>query len=57
MLLVLPDKFMLTVFCGADADSGECDALEEYLNTRHPMAEVYFINGGQEIYPYVFAAE
>ena len=57
MLLELPDKFMLTVFCGADADSGECDALEEYLNTRHPMAEVYFINGGQEIYPYVFAAE
>ncbi len=57
MLLELPDKFMLTVFCGADAVPAESDALEEYLAARHPSSEVYFINGGQEIYPYILIAE
>lgn len=57
MLINMPDKFMLTVFCGADSDAQERIDLEKYLNTNHPSAEVYFIDGGQEIYPYIFVAE
>ncbi len=56
-LLDLPDKFMLTVFCGKDATEEERTALNEELSAAHPSAEIYFIDGGQEIYPYIFVAE
>lgn len=57
MLLELPDKFMLTVFCGQDATEEERKELESSICACHPSAEVYFIDGGQEIYPYIFIAE
>ncbi len=57
MLLDLPEKFMLTVFCGEDANANEQDDLTTYLSKEYPDAEVYFIDGGQEIYPYIFVAE
>ena len=57
MLLAMPEKFMLTVFCGADASAEECARLEAYLASNNPNAEIYFIDGGQEIYPYIFVAE
>ena len=56
-LLGLPDKFMLTIFCGADLEEGEKEALEAFLAEKHPSAEAYFIDGGQEIYPYILVAE
>ena len=57
MLLELPDKFMLTVFTGEDATAEDKEALNAYLTENHPDAEIYFIDGNQEIYPYIFAAE
>jgi dihydroxyacetone kinase-like predicted kinase len=57
MLLDLPDKFMLTVFCGEDSSEDEKEKLTQYLGEKYPDAEVYFIDGGQEIYPYIFVAE
>ena len=56
-LLELPDKFMLTVFAGADSVQSEQEELTAYLSEKFPDAEVYFIDGGQEIYPYIFVAE
>ncbi len=56
-MLALPDKFMLTVFCGEDATAAEREELEQRLRKEHPDAEIYFIDGGQEIYPYLLAAE
>ena len=56
-LLSLPDKFLLTVFCGEDATEEERKTLEAKLRENHPDAEIYFIDGGQEIYPYLLAAE
>ena len=56
-LLSLPDKFMLSVFCGEDAPGDERKTLEAKLRENHPDAEIYFIDGGQEIYPYLLAAE
>ena len=56
-MLALPDKFMLSVFCGIDADAAERETLEAKLRENHPDAEIYFIDGGQEIYPYLLAAE
>lgn len=57
MLLAIEDKFMLTVFSGADATPEMRADLEEYLANTHPDAEVYFIDGEQPIYPFIFAAE
>ncbi len=57
LLLDLPEKFMLTIFTGEDAAEEETAALTAFLNEAYPDAEVYFINGGQEIYPYIFVAE
>ncbi len=57
MLLAMPDKFMLTVFCGMDATMEEREALEKNIRESHPDEEIYFIDGGQEIYPYIFVAE
>ena len=57
MLLNMPEKFMLTVFCGADSLAEERAELEAYLGENHSSSEVYFIEGGQEIYPYIFVAE
>ena len=56
-LLCDTDKFMITVFCGKDSSEAECLELQDYLNSSYPNDEVYFIDGGQDIYPYIFVAE
>ena len=48
---------MLTVFQGVDATTEETLALENYVRVNYPNDEVYFIDGGQDIYPYIFVAE
>ena len=56
-LLEIPGKFMLTVFCGKDSTTEEQEELQAFLAAHYSGAEVYFIDGGQEIYPYIFVAE
>ena len=56
-LLSIEGKFMLTVFVGADATEEDRASLEGYLSEAHPDAEVYFISGDQQTYPFIFAAE
>ncbi|MBQ1502447.1 MAG: hypothetical protein IIZ35_00440, partial [Clostridia bacterium] len=56
-LLEEPDKFMLTVFRGAGTTEEDQEDLRGCLEENCPSAEVYFVDGGQEIYPYIFTAE
>ena len=56
-LLDMPEKFMLTVFVGADATEEERAELEAFIGEKYPSDEVYFIDGGQDIYPFIFVAE
>ena len=56
-LLSFDGKFMLTVFTGADGTEDDCRDLKNYLDEAHPDAEVYFIKGDQQTYPFIFAAE
>jgi len=51
------DKFMLTVFCGKDASSEQQAALQADIQKIYPAIETYFIDGGQDIYPFIFVAE
>ncbi len=51
------DKFMLTVFCGKDATPDQQAALQADIQKNYPAIEAYFIDGGQDIYPFIFVAE
>lgn len=50
-------KFMLTVFCGKDTTAEENEALERMLGERLSGLEIYFSEGGQDVYPYILMAE
>ena len=51
------EKFMLTIFVGVDATDSDRNALEAGIAESCPDAEVYFVDGGQEIYPFIYVAE
>ncbi len=54
---MLEGRYMLTVFLGKEAEKEEKAAIEQHIREKHADAEVYFLDGGQEIYPYIFVAE
>lgn len=51
------DHEVCIVICGRDADACETDAIREHLAATHPGCEVYVIEGGQDIYHYIFIIE
>ncbi len=57
IMLADHDKFMVTVFYGKDATIEERDKLAEYMLETYPLVEAYYVDGGQEIYPFLFVAE
>ena len=57
ILLADHNKFMITVFYGKDATTEERDMLAEYMLNTYPEVEAYYVDGGQEIYPFLFVAE
>ena len=56
-MLSVPDKFMITVFFGKDVTDVEKESICAYIEENHPDAEAYYLDGGQEIYPYIFICE
>ncbi|MBQ2876184.1 MAG: DAK2 domain-containing protein [Clostridia bacterium] len=56
-MLFMGDKFLFTVFVGKDVDPEERAKVEEYVSSHFPDVECYFLEGGQEVYPYLFVAE
>ena len=57
ILLAETGRYMITIFHGKDATIEERDMLAEYMLNTYPMVEAYFVDGGQEIYPFLFVAE
>lgn len=51
------ERFMLTIFCGANTTAEECALMEDKLRASNPDVEIYTIDAGQDIYPYIFVAE
>jgi hypothetical protein len=52
-----PCSYMLTVFFGKDSTEKERADLTSAIAEKYPSLEAYFIDGGQEIAPYIFVAE
>ena len=55
--MINDESFMVTVFCGKDSSEEQREELEARLETEHPDVEAYFIDGGQDVYPYIFIVE
>lgn len=56
----LPDieeKQVITAFYGYGADENEALQLENAFKEKYPLIEIGFINGGQDVYRYIFAIE
>ena len=48
---------LLTIFTGEDAQGADTAAISEWASEQFPDLEVEVINGGQPLYPYLFAVE
>ena len=55
--LITEDRFVLTCFYGKDSVAEEREQLESLIAEKYPDVETYFLDGTQEIYPYIFVAE
>ncbi|MBQ7715226.1 MAG: DAK2 domain-containing protein [Clostridia bacterium] len=55
--LSLEDKFALTVFTGSGASATDTEKIEEYVGEEYPGVELYTVDGGQDVYDYIFVAE
>ena len=53
----LDDKFALTVFAGSGADADCTAKIEEFVGENYPDVEVFTVDGGQDVYNYIFVAE
>ena len=51
------EKYMLTVFTGQDATQNGISAIEKHMESAHSGIEIYFADGGQDVYPYIIIAE
>ena len=51
------DREICIIICGNDADAETTEEIRRYVCSKHPMCEVYVVDGGQEIYHYIFIVE
>ena len=51
------ERYMLTVFFGKDNTEAEKEELQAYVAEKYADVEAYFIDGGQDVYPFIFVAE
>jgi dihydroxyacetone kinase-like predicted kinase len=51
------EVYMVTAFTGTDAPADVIETLEAYMAENYPDVEFYTVEGGQEVYPFIFVAE
>ncbi len=51
------DVYMVTAFTGSDAPADAVDALQSFMEENYPDVEFYTVDGGQEVYPFIFVVE
>ena len=55
--LDLDNHEICIIIRGEDSNEDECAELEGYIGEKYPSAEVFTIEGGQQIYSYIIIAE
>ena len=55
--LDMTDREVLIAICGKDASAADMDAVRAYVNEHFPNVELYEIDGGQDIYHFIFVLE
>ncbi len=53
----IADLYLITTFVGKDTDPAEVEALSAWIAECYPDVEFYTVDGGQEVYPYIFVTE
>lgn len=53
----IDDKQVITAFCGCDVTLGEKSAFRRMVLERYPLMEVGLLDGGQDVYSFIFAIE
>ncbi len=56
-MLADDDKGMITLFFGKDATDEDRSEIMEYLDKKYHSVEAYYVDGGQDIYPYIIVTE
>ena len=51
------EAYIITAFIGKDASEEDVSALEEWLAQEYPDIEFYTVDGGQDVYPFIFVVE
>ncbi len=51
------DVYMVTAFTGSEAPAETVDALTDWMAENYPDVEFYTVEGGQEVYPFIFVVE
>jgi dihydroxyacetone kinase-like predicted kinase len=55
--LDMTDREVLIAICGKDASAADMDAVRAYVGEHFPSVELYEIDGGQDIYHFIFVLE
>ncbi len=51
------DIYLITAFVGKDATQEDIDELTAWLEESYPDVEFYTVDGGQDVYPFIFVVE
>lgn len=53
----ISERYLVTTFVGNDATSEEIEELSAKVAETYPDVEFYAVEGGQEVYPFIFVVE
>ncbi len=51
------ETYLVTAFVGKDAKQDDIDTLTDWLAETYPDVEFYTVDGGQDVYPFIFVVE
>ncbi len=53
----IDDRSVITIFFGRDVDDETKEAVESQIEEAYPLMDYQSFNGGQDVYPFIFAIE
>lgn len=53
----IDDRSVITIFFGRDVDDETKEAVESRIEEAYPLMDYQSFNGGQDVYPFIFAIE